>query len=121
FPIVPVGTPVTIVSDPILATLQDGNLYLEIHPPADSDHKPATPDYTVISKVIDAAAGKAQIAVDWDKVRQVAAQANGIPQLIGVQAFYNSPGGAPDARTQPAQQTTLSGPRQSKSAAAGAT
>jgi L,D-transpeptidase ErfK/SrfK len=34
FPIVPLGTPVTIVNDPVLATLQAGQLYLSIHAPA---------------------------------------------------------------------------------------
>lgn len=118
FPVVPVGTRVTIVSDPILATLQDGRLYLEVHPPAGSDHKPAPPDYQQISKILDAAIGKSQVAIDWKKVRQVATRANGIPQLVGVQAFYNPP----DAKAQPAtQETMLSGPRRSRSGAAGAT
>jgi L,D-transpeptidase ErfK/SrfK len=107
FPVVPVGTRVNIVSDPILATLQDGKLYLEIHPPAGSDHKPAKPDYQAISRILDAAIGKSQVAVDWSKVRQVATQANGIPQLVGVQAYVN-------------QQTMLSAPRPPASGAAGA-
>ena len=122
FPVVPVGTRVNIVSDPILATLQDGKLYLEIHPPAGSDHRPAAPDYQQISTILDAAIGKSQVAIDWDKVRQAATQANGIPQLVGVQAFYNPPGSAPGARqTQPTEETMLSGPRRSRSGSAGAT
>jgi L,D-transpeptidase ErfK/SrfK len=122
FPVVPVGTRVNIVSDPILATLQDGKLYLEIHPPAGSGHKPAAPDYQQISKILDAAIGKNQVAIAWGKVRQVATQANGIPQLVGVQAFYNPPGGSPDAQQpQPTERTMLSAPRRSRSGAVGAT
>ena len=119
YPIVRVGTPVTVVNEPVLASLQDGQLYLEVHPPTTStDHTPAPPDFNRISQIIDAAIGKNVVAIDWDKVRQVATQADGIPQLIGIQADYNPPG-TPQA--QPNQQTTLSAPRHSGSGAAGAT
>ncbi len=118
YPIVPVGTAVTIVNQPVLASLQDGQLYLEVHPPTSSDHKPVPPDYGQISQIIDAAIGKSMVAIDWDQVRQVATQANGIPQLVGVEANYNPP-----AQAQPSQETTttLSGQRHSASGADGAT
>jgi hypothetical protein len=52
----------------------------------------------------------------------VATQANGIPQLIGIQADYNPPAGQPGTpQATPTQQTTLSAPRHSTSASAGAT
>ncbi len=86
FPVVPVGTPVTIVNDPILATLQDGRLYLSIHPPLHSQDVPAKPDYAVISRVIKQAVGSATVAVDWARVRRLAKQATGMPELIGVEA-----------------------------------
>ncbi len=86
FPVVPVGTKVTIVNDPILATLQDGRLYLSIHPPLHSQDVPAKPNFALISRVIHRALGGANVAVDWARVRRMAARANGIPQLIGVQA-----------------------------------
>jgi L,D-transpeptidase ErfK/SrfK len=125
FPVVRVGTPVDIVNQPVLASLQDGQLYLEVHPPMDSDHKPVPPDYQQISQIIDAAIGNNQVAVDWDKVRQVATLSNGIPELVGVQAFYNPPGSSPgtpgSSQTLPTQETTLSGPHHSASGAAGAT
>ncbi len=123
FPVVRVGTPVTIVDQPVLASLQDGELYLEVHPPSTStDHTPAPPDFDKISQIIDAAIGKNVVAIDWDEVRQVATQANGIPQLIGVQADYNPPGVQPGApQTHPAQQTTLSAPHHSANESAGAT
>jgi L,D-transpeptidase ErfK/SrfK len=125
FPVVRVGTPVTIVDQPVLASLQDGELYLEVHPPSSStDHTPAPPDFDKISKIIDTAIGKNVVAIDWDKVRQVATQANGIPQLIGIQADYSPPSGppgAPQTQTTPTQQTTLSAPHHSGSESAGAT
>jgi L,D-transpeptidase ErfK/SrfK len=125
YPIVRVGTPVTIVNEPVLASLQDGDLYLEVHPPTNSDHAPPAPDFDQISQIIDAAIGKNVVAIDWDKVRQVAAQANGIPQLIGVEAYYGPPDTAPGkpagAPTTPTQETTLSGPHHAQSGSAGAT
>ena len=100
----------------------------EQHGKDESYHVPAPPDYDKISQIIDAAIGKNVVAIDWDKVRQVATQANGIPQLIGIQADYTPPANAPGApqtqpaqQTQPTQQTTLSAPRRSGSESAGAT
>jgi hypothetical protein len=129
YPIVRVGTPVTIVNEPVLASLQNGDLYLEVHPPTNSNHVPAPPDFDQISQIIDTAIGKNVVAIDWDEVRQVAAQANGIPQLIGVEAYYGPPGGPPGTapgtpagtQKQPPQETTLSGPHHSSSGTAGAT
>jgi L,D-transpeptidase ErfK/SrfK len=125
YPIVKVGTPVTIVDEPVLASLADGDLYLEVHPPTNSDHLTAPPDFDKVSQIIDAAIGKNVVAIDWDKVREVASQANGIPQLIGVEAYYGPPGGAPGkpagAPTTPTQEATLSAPHHSTSGSAGAT
>jgi len=123
YPIVRVGTPVTIVNEPVLASLQDGQLYLEVHPPTNSDHKPVPPNFDQISQIIDTAIGRNVVAIDWDKVRQVATAANGIPQLIGVQADTNTPPGMPGGTpAQPAQQqTTLTAPHHSSSGSAGAT
>ena len=98
-----------------------GELYLEVHPPTNSNHVPAPPDFDKISQIIDAAIGKNVVAIDWDKVRQVASQANGIPQLVGVQAYYSPPARPGSPLTQTTQQTTLSGPRHSESGSAGAT
>jgi L,D-transpeptidase ErfK/SrfK len=122
YPVVRVGTPVTVVNEPVLASLQDGELYLEVHPPTNSNHIAVAPDFDKISQIIDTAIGQSVVAIDWDKVRQVAAQANGLPQLIGIQADYTPPPGTPaGAQTPATQETTLSGPHHSKSESAGAT
>ncbi|HEX4269328.1 MAG TPA: L,D-transpeptidase family protein [Steroidobacteraceae bacterium] len=125
YPVVRVGTPVTIVNEPVLASLQDGDLYLEVHPPTNSNHVPAPPDLDQISQIIDAAIGKNVVAIDWDQVRQVATQANGIPQLIGVEAYYGPPDTPPGkpagTQTAPTQEATLSGPHHPTSGSAGAT
>ncbi|MGH8202202.1 MAG: L,D-transpeptidase family protein [Steroidobacteraceae bacterium] len=120
YPVVRVGTAVTIVNEPVLASLQGGQLYLEVHPPTTSNHVPAPPNYDQISQIIDTAIGNNVVAIDWDEVRQVATQANGIPELIGVQADTKPPTPA-GAQPQPAQETTLSAPHHSSSGSAGAT
>lgn len=111
YPIVPVGTPVDVVDDPILATLQNGKLYLSIHPPTDSDNVPAKPDYDRISQVIDQAIGNAVVAIDWKRVRRMAVRADGMPELIGVEADTSPPGAQP-AQGGPVQATSgASGPQ----------
>ena len=95
FPVVPVGTKVTIVNDPVLATLQDGRLYLSIHPPLHSQDVPAKPEYAVISRVIKQAVGSANVAVDWARVRRMAQRATGMPELIGIEAGASAPAPAP--------------------------
>lgn len=121
YPVVKVGTPVTVVNEPVLASLQDGELYLEVHPPTNSNHVAVAPDFDKISQIIDAAIGQSVVAIDWDKVRQVATQANGIPQLIGIQADYAPLANPAGTATQATQETTLSAPHHSKSESAGAT
>jgi L,D-transpeptidase ErfK/SrfK len=119
FPIVPVGTPVNIVNVPVLATLESGKLWLEVHPPMDSDHTPIPPDYTQISRIIDQAIGKNVVAIDWAKVRKVATLSNGIPEMVGVQAGYTPP---PPAGTQTqVTKSRLSGSRRATPAVAGTT
>ena len=94
FPVVPVGTPVNIVNDPILATVENGRVYLVIHPPLHSQNVPGKPDYATISRVIDAAVGSDTVAIDWNRVRRMARRANGIPELIGVVADAGPGAGA---------------------------
>ncbi len=83
-----VGTPVEIINEPVLATLADGRLYLEVHPSKGGGGLPVSPDYGRISQVIDRAIGNEVVAIDWDHVREAARTATGIPQLVGVQAYY---------------------------------
>lgn len=109
FPIVPVGTPVDVVDEPILATLQDGKLYLAVHPPTDSNNVPAKPDYAKISQVIDRAIGHAVVAIDWERVRRMAVKADGMPELIGVESDAGR-GGA--AAAQGEQMTSAPGERE---------
>lgn len=78
FPRVPLGTPVSIINEPVLVAEVDGVLYLEVHEPV-----AAYPDWgDDWSRVQGRLLQDEQLAsrpVDWDRVRQVFDQAMGIP------------------------------------------
>ena len=84
---VPVGTPVTIVNQPVLAGWYQGTLYLEAHPPLQDDHrnwrKAVRP--LIASRAAQAKADQPVIAVDWDKVNRLVAKPRGLslPVLVG--------------------------------------
>jgi L,D-transpeptidase ErfK/SrfK len=72
----PVNTPVLIVSQPYLVGQRDGVLYLEAHAPTEGA---GGKELESIDAQLKALAGKSARALDWNKVRQVQAEARGIP------------------------------------------
>jgi L,D-transpeptidase ErfK/SrfK len=78
FPEVPEGTPVTIVNQPYLAGLQNGQLYLEAHQPLAEDAKRWGTDLKPMERALATKAAGTD-AVNWDKARKVAREARGIP------------------------------------------
>jgi len=78
FPKVPVGTRVTIVNQPYVAGWRNGLLYLEVHPPLAEDAKRWGNNLKPMKKVV---ATKAPLpgAINWDRAKQVAHEARGIP------------------------------------------
>lgn len=75
----PVNTPVLIVNQPYLVGQRDGVLYLEAHvPAADAGAK----ELASINARVKAIASQSARAPDWNKVRQVQAEARGIPVPI---------------------------------------
>ncbi len=89
FELVPVGTRVTVVDQPILVGTVDGKLYLEVNPSKtqgndienDGDHtdKPLT---DAVRKVIVEAAGVPDSAIDWDIVDAAFKARTGVPVVI---------------------------------------
>jgi len=79
FPLVPQGTTVRIVNQPYLAGWHDGQLYLEAHSPLAEQ---ARKWQGSLKPMEDAVRRKSASAVDWDKARQVARDARGIPVPI---------------------------------------
>jgi L,D-transpeptidase ErfK/SrfK len=82
----PVNTPVVIVNQPYLIGQSDGVLYLEAHAPLeDSGVLELEKIYTKLKNIEKKSARK----LDWKKIKQVQAEARGIPVPI----FDLNPGG----------------------------
>jgi L,D-transpeptidase ErfK/SrfK len=114
FPLVPVGTKVRIVNEPVKVAFVDGELLLEVHPPVDGEGQTIAPDLQMFSGLLDQALGSTTAAVHWDLARETMQAANGLPTVVGLQADLDEP---PDTQIasadgQPADGTqpqTLSG------------
>jgi L,D-transpeptidase ErfK/SrfK len=88
---VPKGTNVRIINQPYLAGWQNEQLHLEAHAPLAEDARRWKGSLAPMEKVVQAAAGDLTAGVDWQKARDVAQQAQGIPVPI-------LPGSAPVER-----------------------
>lgn len=82
FPEVPVGTPVRIINQPYMAGWRDGQLYLEAHEPLAEDARRWGDSLAPMEAAVQSSAAGLPDAVDWDKARQVAREARGIPVPI---------------------------------------
>jgi L,D-transpeptidase ErfK/SrfK len=75
----PVKTPVSIVNQPYLVGQRDGTVYIEVHPPfEESDTAELQKAYAKLRK-IEKKSGR---ALDWKMVKEVVAEARGIPVPI---------------------------------------
>jgi L,D-transpeptidase ErfK/SrfK len=105
FPLVPVGTKVWLINDPVKVAYVDGELLLEAHPPVDSEGQSTEPNLELLSQLLDKAVGQDTAAIHWDLARQTLQAANGIPAVVGLQAELDQPpapdGTAPPAGAQP--------------------
>lgn len=79
FPETPVGTRVNIVNQPYVAGWRDGKLYLEAHQPLAEDKERWGDSLVPMEKAVRAKTADFPGAVDWEKARQVAREARGIP------------------------------------------
>lgn len=72
----PVNTPVAIVNQPYLIGQRDGVLYMEAHAPLEDTGSCELEKIYATLRNIEKASG---LAIDWQKVREVQAEARGIP------------------------------------------
>jgi len=86
FGMVPVGTRVTVVDQPIKSAWIDDTLYLEVHPTQEQaaimEHEGAIPDYQLSEtdlSMIMRVAGKDVQNLDWQKIRKVVKERKGYP------------------------------------------
>ena len=79
---VPIGTPVRIVNQPVMAGWRDGQLYLEVHPPLSEDERDLEQE---VQRVVVAAlerGGRPDAVTDDSAVAAVVERRDGIPYPI---------------------------------------
>jgi L,D-transpeptidase ErfK/SrfK len=87
FALIPVGTKVRLVNEPVKVAWVDGRLFLEAHPPVDEEGQSVAPDVRDLSqKLKHALGGDDTAAVHWDLARATLKAANGMPTLVGLAA-----------------------------------
>jgi L,D-transpeptidase ErfK/SrfK len=103
FPLIPVGTKVWLINEPVKVAFVDGELLMEAHPPVDEEgQNTAEPDLNLLSEKLDQALGNTTAAIHWDFAKQALQAANGIPTVVGLQADLDtSPAADPAAAAPP--------------------
>jgi hypothetical protein len=85
FPLVPVGTPVWLVNEPVKVARVDGQVWLEVHPPIDDQGQRAEVDIEGFYALANAALGETPAAIHWDFVLATLKEASGLPQRVGLE------------------------------------
>jgi len=98
FKMVPLGTKVWLINEPVKVAYVDGELLLEAHPQVDAEGQTMEPDLDMLSQRLDHALGSTTAAINWDLARETLQAAQGMPALVGLQADLDAPA-APAAAT----------------------
>lgn len=85
YPLVPVGTPVRLVNEPVKVAWIAGELLLEAHPPVDAEGQSIAPDIRQFETLLQAAVGERARAVHWDYAREVLKRADGVIATVGLE------------------------------------
>jgi L,D-transpeptidase ErfK/SrfK len=85
FPLIPVGTPVRLVNEPVKVAWVEGELLLEAHPPVDAQGQSIEPDLEQFSAMLQSEVGDTIVAIHWDYAREVLQKANGVIATVGLQ------------------------------------
>jgi L,D-transpeptidase ErfK/SrfK len=123
FPLIPVGTKVWLINEPVKVAFVDGELLMEAHPPVDEEgQNTAEPDLDLLSQKLDQALGNTTAAIHWDFAKQALQAANGIPTVVGLQADLDTgpaadPAAAPPPPAPAAPSAKVSSPAASQSTA----
>jgi len=99
FPLVPVGTKVRIVNEPVKVAWVGGELLLEAHPPVDAQGQSYEPDVDKFAELLRVAVGGSVVAIHWDYAREVLARADGVLATVGLEVEV--PDAAPTAAAVP--------------------
>jgi L,D-transpeptidase ErfK/SrfK len=91
FPLIPVGTPVRLINQPVKVAWIDGELLLEAHPPVDAQGQSFEPNIDQFADLLKAAIGDTTVAIHWDYAREVLQKANGVIATVGLEADLPAP------------------------------
>jgi L,D-transpeptidase ErfK/SrfK len=109
FPLIPVGTPVRLINEPIKVAWVDGELLLEAHPPVDAQGQSFEPNVDQFSDLLRAAVGNTTVAIHWDYAREVLQKADGTIATVALEAeLPDAP--PPAANAPPAAATNAPAP-----------
>jgi L,D-transpeptidase ErfK/SrfK len=86
FPLIPVGTPVRLINEPVKVAWVDGELLLEAHPPVDAEGQSFEPNLDQFSQLLQGAVGDTTVAIHWDYAREVLQKADGVIATVGLEA-----------------------------------
>jgi L,D-transpeptidase ErfK/SrfK len=86
FPLVPVGTKVSLINEPVKVAWVGGELLLEVHPPVDAEGQSVEPDLQLLEPLLDQVLGSDIAAIHWDLARDTLQSATGMPTLVGLAA-----------------------------------
>jgi L,D-transpeptidase ErfK/SrfK len=102
FPLVPVGTPVRLINQPVKVAWVDGELLLEAHPPVDAMGQSFEPNIDQFAEMLRTAVGDTTVAIDWDYAREVLQKADGVIATVALAADDpNAPEPAPASVADP--------------------
>jgi L,D-transpeptidase ErfK/SrfK len=99
FPIVPIGTKVWLLNNPVKVTYVDGELLIEAHPPVDSEGQSVEPNLEMLSRQLEHLLANKTVAINWDIAREVLQAANGMPTLVGLEANFDPTSAAKNPAT----------------------
>ena len=116
FPLIPVGTPVHLINEPVKVAWVDGELLLEAHPPVDAQGQSFEPELDQFSQLLQKAVGDTTVAIHWDYAREVLQKADGVIATVGLEADLSAEAPpaaselAPASRTSPTSPTSPESP-----------
>jgi L,D-transpeptidase ErfK/SrfK len=86
FPLIPVGTEVRLINEPIKVAWVDGELLLEAHPPVDAQGQSFEPNIDQFAEMLRTAVGDTTVAINWDYAREVLQRADGVIATVALEA-----------------------------------
>jgi L,D-transpeptidase catalytic domain len=93
FALVPIGTGVWLINEPVKVAYMDGKLLMEVHPPVDGQGQTVKPDLQVMSQKLRRALGPDTAAIHWDFAREALEAATGVPAVVGLQTHLDPASG----------------------------